>query len=246
MKDLQGFVLKFLNDISALPEDPMRVELLGRRLKGLGPAGAAAFLHALYSMPDDNAVRKAKSLMVDPDGVRSAVGGELYKRIYLASVEGGFRKVSRFFTDLPPFKEGPYGYDKEEDAKMESMTLGERRALSKGLIRDKLARLLSDPDPTVIRNLLDNPKITERDVLKIASKRPNSARILKTIALHRVWSRRYDVVKALVMNPYALPRVAIALLEALLTQDLKAVAGDRSLHPQVIKSAEELIEERGG
>lgn len=246
MKDLQGFVLKFLNDMAALPEDPMRVELLGRRLKGLGPAGAAAFLHALYRLPDDDDVRKAKSLMVDPVGVRSAVGGELYKRIYLASIEGGFRKVSRFFTDLPPFKEGPGGYDKEEDAKMESTTLGERRALSKSLLRDKLARLLSDPDPMVIRNLLDNPKITERDVLKIASKRPNSARILKTIAVHRVWSRRYDVVKALVLNPYALPRVAIALLEVLLTQDLKAIAGDRSLHPQVIKSAEELVEERGG
>ena len=246
MKDLQDFVRKFLNDMAALPEDPMRVELLGRRLKELGAAGASAFLHSLYVMADDDAVRKAKSLMVDPEGIRSAVGAGFYRSIYLASVEGGLRKVSRLFTDLPPFKEGPYGYDKEEDAKMESMTLGERRTLSKGLLRDKLQRLLADPDPTVVRNLLDNPRITEKDVLKIASKRPGSARILKTIAVHRVWSRRYDVVKALVSNPYAQPRVTIALLEALLTQDLKAVAGDRSLHPEVTKCAAELAEERGG
>ncbi|HXI10309.1 MAG TPA: hypothetical protein VNK06_05835 [Thermodesulfobacteriota bacterium] len=246
MKGLQDLIRKFLNDMAALPEDPMRVDLLGRRLKELGAVRASLFLHSLYALPDDDVVRKAKSLMVDPEGIRSAVGAGFYRSIYLASVEGGFRKISRLFTDLPPFKEGPYGYDKEEDAKMESMTLGERRTLSKGLIRDKLARLLADPDPMVVRNLLDNPRITEKDVLKIASKRPGSARILKTIAVHRVWSRRYDVIKALVSNPYALPRVTIALLDALLTQDLKAIAGDGSLHPEVTRSAVELVEERGG
>lgn len=246
MKDLRESVSKFLNELAALPEGRMRVELLGRRLKELGPVRAAVFLHTIYSIPDDGLVRKAKSVMVDPESVRAATGGDLYEKIYFASMDAGFRKVSRFFTDLPPFKEGPYGYDREEDAGMESMSLGERRALSKSLLRDKLNRLLSDPDPMVVRNLLDNPGITEREVLKIASKRPNSSRILKIIAVHRVWSKRYDVVRALVLNPYALPRVTIALLEALLTRDLKMIAADKTLHPEVLKCAGELVEERGG
>jgi hypothetical protein len=244
MKDLQESVSKFLNDLTALPEEKMRVELLGRRLKELGPTGAAAFLHTILSMPDADPVRKAKSVMVDPEVIRSSVGSVFYREVYLASIDAGYNRVSRFFTDLPAHRTGPYGYDKEEEAKMESLTLGERRALSKSLLRDKLSRLLSDPDPTVVGNLLDNPKITEREVLKIASKRPNSPRILKIIAVHRVWSRRYDVVKALVRNPYALPRITVALIDTLMTPDLKAVAEDTTLHPQVIQCAAELVEER--
>lgn len=246
MENLRESVIKFLNDLVALPEEKMRIELLGRRLKGLPPPEAAQFLHILYSMPDDDSVRKAKSVMVDPEDLRSAIGSDHYRRIYLASIDAGFRKVSRFFTDLPPHKHGPYGYDREEEAKMEFMTLGERRALSKGLLKDKLNRLLSDPDPIVVRNLLNNPKITEKEVLKIASKRPNSAHILKIIAMHRVWSKRYEVIKSLTLNPYSLPRVSIALLEALLTQDLKAISEDKTLHPQVRQSAKELVEEREG
>jgi len=244
MKDQLGQVRKFLSDMTALPEEAMRVELLARRLAGLGPAGAAVFLNTLYLIPSDDTVRVGRSLLVDPDGIRSAVGDELYESIYLASVEGGFKMVSRLFTDPPPFKAGPYGYDREEDAAMESMTLGQRRALSKGAVHDRLARLLPDPDPMVLANLLDNPRITEKDVLKIASKRPNSPRLLKMIAVHRVWSRRYAVVKALVLNPYARPRVTIALLDALLAQDLKAVSGDRSLHPLVRQSAEDILGEK--
>lgn len=54
MKDLRESVAKFLNDLAALPEERMRVELLGRRLKELGPVHAAVFLHTRYSMPDDD------------------------------------------------------------------------------------------------------------------------------------------------------------------------------------------------
>ncbi|MBI5810852.1 MAG: hypothetical protein HZB21_06675, partial [Deltaproteobacteria bacterium] len=188
----------------------------------------------------------AKSLLVDPDGLRRVLGDERYKCVYLASLKLGLYRVSRLFTDLPPKIKGIEGYHEEEEAEMEFVTLGERRSMSKGFVLDKLDRLLSDPDPVVIRNILDNPRITEREALKIASKRPNSPRILKLMACHRKWAKRYGVIKAIVLNPYSPPRISIALLDGLLTQDLRLVAGERTIHQQVTAAAEELLKERAG
>lgn len=245
MKDLEGFVGKVLRDLAALPEEAMRLSLLGRRLAALSAPDAALFIDSLYKKgPEDRPSRAALSVLVDPEGIKKILGEEKYARIYLASVEMNLTKVSRLFTDLPPHKKGLSGYESEEDAKMEFITLGERRAMAKGLRKDSLLRLLSDPDPMVIGNLLNNPRITEKEVLRIASKRPASPRILRIIAGHRVWSKRYAVTKAIVLNPYTPPRISLALLEGLLTQDLEFIAKDGSLHPQVRLGAKELLEER--
>ncbi len=245
MKDLEGFVWKVLSDLAALPEGTMRLALLGRRLGGLSAEDAALFIDSIYKKgPQDWLSRTALAVLVDPEGIKRILGEEKYTRIYLASVELDLKKVSRLFTDLPPHKKNPSGYDSEEEAMMEFITLGERRAMAKGFKKDTLLRLLSDPDPLVIGNLLNNPRITEKEVVRIASKRPASPRILRIIAGHRVWSKRYGVIKALVLNPYTPPRISIALLEVMLTQDLDLAAKDKSLHPQVRLGAKELLEER--
>ncbi len=126
---------------------------------------------------------------------------------------------------------------------MESITLGERRSLSKRGVKESIDRLLSDPDPVVIGNILNNPRTTEREAVKIASKRPGSTEILKLLASHAKWSKRYAVRKALALNPYSPPRIVIALLEFLMAQDLRLVATDGSLHEQVRRGAEELLNE---
>jgi len=154
------------------------------------------------------------------------------------------KRVSRFFTDLPPQKKGFSGYDTEEEAKMEMITLGERRAMAKGWVKEKLDRLLSDPDPVVIAHILNNPRITEKEILKIASKRPNSPNIMKLISIHKRWGARYLVRKALVQNPYTPPRISLGLLEFLLFQDLKEVAQNDTLHPQVRLAAKERLDEK--
>ena len=128
---------------------------------------------------------------------------------------------------------------------MESTTLGERRSLSKLNLKDTIDRLLSDPDPMVIANILNNPRATEREILKIASKRPASPKILKLVATHRVWSKRYKIKLAIASNPYSPPRLSIALLDLLLTQDLSTIAADANIHPQVKLSAKDIIRERG-
>ncbi|MBI5599016.1 MAG: hypothetical protein HY890_04690 [Deltaproteobacteria bacterium] len=245
MEKLSQILNELLRDVESLPERTMQLGLLGRKLSGLKPDEIARLLNMLYAKEANlPASRRLKSMLIDPEGIREAIGPDRYKLTYLASIELGFKKVSRLFTDLPPHKKGVVGYDKEEEARMELLSLGQRRALSKGGMKDTLDRLLSDPDPTVIANLLSNPRITEREVLKIASKRPNSPQILKLLATHGKWSKRYAIVTAIVLNPYTPPRISTALLELLLSQDLKLVAADSTLHPQVRMGAGELLKER--
>lgn len=246
MQDLKAFTAGILSDLSALPEKKMRLGLLGRVLSSLDPEDAARLVDSIYrSGPEDISAQRARAVLADNDGIRETIGAPAYRAIYLASIKLDLTKVSRLFTDLPPHKKGPFGYDQEEDIQMEHTTLGQRRALSKQPVQKTLERLLSDPDPMVIGNLLNNPRITEKEVLKIASKRPNSAQILKLIALHGKWSKRYAVAKAIALNPYAPPRTSIAFLDSMMEQDLKMMAEDKTLHPQVKQAAKEILEDKG-
>ncbi len=223
----------------------MRLGLLARRFSTLDPCEVAAAIDMLYRMgPTNTLAREVQSLFISPENLKEILGGERYRLTYLASLDMGLKKVSRLFTDLPPMKKGFYGYEKEEDLQTENMALGIRRALAKGFVREKLDRLLSDPDPVVISNLLNNPRITEKEVLKIASKRPNSPQILRLVVEHRKWSKRYAVIKAVAQNPYTPPRISVGLLHMLLSQDLKQIASDRTLHMQVKAAAKDILEER--
>lgn len=245
-QELLLFVKKMVQDISSLPEHDMRVQLLGKRLASLEPDDAAHVLNAFYDKVSNHALefRKAKTVMADPKQVITVVGEEKSRLIYLAALELGLRRISRFFTDLPPHKKGFGGYNTEEDGKMELITLGERRAMAKGWTKDKLDRLLSDPDPVIIINILNNSRITEKEILKIAAKRPNSPNILRLISTHKRWGARYAIKKALVQNPYTPPRISLGLLEFLLSQDLKEISNDGELHPQVRLAAKERLEEK--
>jgi hypothetical protein len=245
MKEADGFVEKALSDITALPEQGMRLDYLCKTLLGMGGEDAAYFLDSVCRKdPSSHLAKKAKSLLIDSARIKDILGKEACAQIRNASKRLGLKRVERLFSEPRPHKTGIAGYDKEEEIKMEHLSLGQRRSLSKTGVKDSIDRLLSDPDPLVIRNVLNNPRVTEKEVLKIASKRPNSPEILRMLSCHRVWSKRYAVIKAVASNPYAEPRTSVALLELLLSQDLKGFSRDRTLHPNVRQAAKEILEER--
>ena len=247
LEEIDNLLETTLKDLCALPEQRMRLHLLGRRLSGIDPDDIAVFFNQLYKKNSQlKPVRQFKDILVNHDGITQTLGEESCKRIYMSSIKLGLDRISRLFTDLPPKKKGFSGYDNEEDGPMELITLGQRRSMAKSTEKNTLDRLLNDPDPLVISYVLDNPRIIEKDILKIASKRPNSPRILKLIAGHRKWSKRYAVIKAIVLNPYTQPRISVALLDMLLTQDLADIARDKTVHPQVKLSAKDIVEFRFG
>jgi len=247
MLALEAITARLLADLAALPESGMRLALFSRTLASLQPEEGSGIIGIILTKgPEDAGAAIVRAILVDNDGVLKSLGQAQYDSIYLASLRLGLVRVSRFFTDFEAHREGVSGYEEEEFIKTAHLTLGERRGLAKSHLIRHLEKLLSDPDPEVVENLLNNPRITEKEVLKIASKRPNSPVVLKRVALHNKWSKRYDVLKAISRNPYTPTRVSIALVEFMLSQDLSAISEDTTIHPEVRQAAKEVLAEKGG
>jgi hypothetical protein len=109
------------------------------------------------------------------------------------------------------------------------LTLGERKALARTHDREQLLLLVRDPHPAVIAILLDNPHVTEDDIVRIAAARPAVPASLALIAAHTRWSVRHAVKRALVFNPSTPLADAIRIATTLRFQELRELAADESL-----------------
>ena len=121
------------------------------------------------------------------------------------------------------------------------LTLGERRTLARSADRNVLTRLLTDPDPGVIAILLRNPKVLERDVLRIASGQPNLAAVLSEVFVNDRWCRRRNVQLALLQNPYTPRDLSRNLLELMDETGLREVLQARSIDSTIRDAARDKL-----
>ena len=124
------------------------------------------------------------------------------------------------------------------------LTLGERKALARRPRGDALTELLRDPHPDVVAILLDNPQLTEREVVRVAAMRPAVPAALVLVAEHRRWSTRPGVRRALVLNPHTPVHVALRLVVTLSPADWGDVAEANGVADDVRATARELRERR--
>jgi hypothetical protein len=117
------------------------------------------------------------------------------------------------------------------------LTLGHKKSLARGRRRDVLQRLLRDPDASVLQILLGNPRLTESDVVGVAARRPTTAAAQRAIFASERFISRYNVKRALVLNPYTPSDLAARLVPLLTLADLAEIANDPSLPEQVRQAA---------
>lgn len=120
------------------------------------------------------------------------------------------------------------------------LTLGERKALARTHRRDELLLLLRDPHPAVVAVLLDNPHVTETDIVRIAAARPAVPESLARVAAHPRWSVRHAVKRALVLNPATPLADAIRIATTLRAADRAELAADPSLPELLARHLAEL------
>lgn len=126
------------------------------------------------------------------------------------------------------------------------LTLGERRSLARRRDRQTLLKLLYDPDPGVVDNLLRNPYLTEADVLRVASRRPVAGESLRAVFRHPRWGRLPAVHEALIYNPYTPTDIALGLLALLDQGTLRAVAQEPSVALAIRARARVQLRDAGG
>lgn len=239
--DAQGLVVR----LKAIREPELRrfalVDLLG--------AGDADELSRTLA----DVVRRA--MATDDAGAQAvveclvhAVGDLPYatrERLYLAAREHG--PIARLFLDASP----PTATEHELEAALaperplrprdRPLSLGERKSLARAIRRDVLVPLLRDPHPDVVAILLDNPHLTEADVVTVAALRPSVPASLVLVARHTRWSVRYQVKRAIVLNPYTPTHVAVRLATTLRRPDLIDLARDLGLPTMLRSQAAELL-----
>lgn len=104
------------------------------------------------------------------------------------------------------------------------LTLGERKSLARRPDRQLMQRLLLDPNPSVIRNLLANSRVTEDDVLTLAARRPISEQLIEELLRHPKWSTRRRIRMAIVLNPSCPTSIGFALSISLMRSELRVLA----------------------
>lgn len=121
------------------------------------------------------------------------------------------------------------------------LTLGERRSLARRPSRRAFDALLRDPHPLVIRQLLDNPALTEDDVVRMIARRPARVAVLREIAAKGRWLCRPRVRLALLHNPGAPPTIVMPLLGLCTRPELRRVAQATHVSPVIRATANELL-----
>lgn len=165
---------------------------------------------------------------------------ETRQKLYIAATERGLSAIARLFLSASPTVVAEAQLKKQlapERAlkpKGRPLTLGERKALARTHRREDLLLLIRDPHPAVVAIFLDNPHVTEGDVVRIAALRPAVPESLAKIAAHPKWSVRHPVKRALVLNPATPLADAIRIATTLRAGELAELAADPAL-PEALR-----------
>jgi hypothetical protein len=160
-------------------------------------------------------------------------------------------QVSALFLSSPYDPRGPLAEESGPENPYLEISLGRRKAAARNTRftsanRDTLDRLLRDRNPAVIRLILQNGRVVEGDVVRMAAQRPANPQCLQCIAEHPKWAQRYAVRKALACNPRTPHPVAERLMRTLMRQDLRFIAGTSNLSERVRIEAQRALDESAG
>lgn len=234
----------FAHELALLSEAAQREAKLVERLRDLPADAAVELLHGLVTLAEaaDSEARVALQCCVGMARFEDVLGYARLAELYVAADDRGHDEVKSLLSRNEVKKKAPAGAPENEFVER---TLGERTALARTTRdRDLLDRLIRDRNPKVIQNLLLNPRLVERDVIRVAALRPTSPDVLHELLRSAKWSPRYAVKKALVLNPYLPVGEALTLLPLLTSPDLEEVATTHDVSDAVRDSAREVLARR--
>lgn len=222
--------------LTALPEERLRRALLREALPALDDASLALFLTHLVCEVRDPEVRSVYLdvvlVLLEGDGLPPERADRVVARLRAPDPVAVIEALVRGMDDAPP----PAAttrllYEFEE------VPLGVRKARARMHDRDMLRRLLSDPDPSVIAILADNPRATEADLLVVASRRPQTKGTFGVLLASRRFGMRPAIQAALVQNPWCPVRIAMVCLPLASAAVRREVAASSRADPRLREAA---------
>ena len=128
------------------------------------------------------------------------------------------------------------------------MRMGIKDRIKLAMKGDREARniLIRDSNRLVAQAVVQNPRITENEIEKIASMRTVPEDILRQIANNRNWARNYSIVHNLARNPRTPIANVMSILTRLQLRDLLALSKNRNVSDAVRRQALRLSQARVG
>ncbi len=128
------------------------------------------------------------------------------------------------------------------------LKLGMKDRVKLAMKGDREARniLIRDPNRIVAQAVIQNPRITEQEVEKIAAMRSVPEDILRRIANDRQWSRSYATVHNLARNPRTPIANTMNILSRLQLRDLAALSKNKNISDAIRRQALRLSQARIG
>jgi hypothetical protein len=238
---------RLVRSIASVPEFRMRSAVFFRKLCLLSDEGVVEVLNIIINRA--NRERGLHSDIIDIFFDQSSVEEFLGKMRLSGLLSIARLKNFSGVIDLfgrKPVKDENVEIKEERIYDFDEKTIGERKSFAFSTDADLLAKLLHDPEPMVIERLLQNPRITEREVLKIITKRPVKTDIIRVVANSEKWNSSYTIKDAIARNPYTPIGITLKILPALLKQDLTEISLDGSLDKTVRERAVELLNQKRG
>lgn len=207
--------------------------------------------------------KQALRLLSDPHLERDAVAALAERRDLLTSYE--VRKALAFHRETPEVAArrlltGLYwrdlvaagadtrlrptlrrAADQQLAQRLPGAAKGEKVAMARKAGPGLVQRLRDDPDPRVMRALLENPRLTEGQILPAINRPDAPPAVLDVVARDRRWGVRYPVRCALARNPSTPVDSALRILPHLKKADLRAVTRQTRVAAVVRKRAKLLL-----
>jgi hypothetical protein len=203
-------VLTALLDNPALDETKLTLLLSRKDL----PSEVLEEIGARKAFLKSYAVKKA--LLFHPRTPR-LVGLRLLKDLYLMDLVQ--------FTVSPSARAELKRYAEEQVvARLPQLPLGQKITLARRGPGRVAGALVLDGHAQVMPIALDNPFLTEAQVLKALAREKVPTVVVQALAKHRKWSHAYNVRLALVRNPSTPISVVLAFLPELTVSDLRELA----------------------
>jgi hypothetical protein len=124
------------------------------------------------------------------------------------------------------------------------MTVGERIKLAMRGNKEARIVLLRETNRVIVRLVLENPRITEEEVVTITHNRTAEEETLRLIADRRDWTQVYQVRSGLVTNPRTPVAIALRFLPTLDDRDIRRIAKSKNVPDAVSGAARRAVATR--
>lgn len=224
--------------VRSLPEASLRVSFLRDYLGNADALEVCAVFDTLAGASSDGTDRDTLLALVML--LAGLADDPVLDRLGHAAAAQNFTRLSRLLRrapeltraqSIPPIPD--YGAGRE-------LSVGERKALARAPSRASFDKLLRDPHPLVIRQLLENPRLTEDDIVRLAARRPANVEALRMIA-RTEWLCRPRVRMTLIHNPATPSAIAVPLLAVCTRPELREVRTSSECSELLREIAEELL-----